>query len=167
MRPTTLAFLATGLLAGCAAQPPRVESLRPDSLAAARTFGPMEDKPLTVQGAGIPDEIGRWIADAATTELETRGYRRADNPDLVGRALVAVTEQQGQWIEASTPGAMPRPVIQTYDWTEGTLVIELFDRRTNEMVWRGTAREAVRRGGGEDQVRSVVKRLFKDFPSAR
>jgi Domain of unknown function (DUF4136) len=161
--PAALAFF----LPGCAGSAPRVEMLKPETIAAARTFGPIKDNPLTLQGKGIPEEVGRWIGDAATAELEARGYRRAENPDLVGRALVAVAAQQGQWIEASSPGSLPRPVIQTRDWNEGTLVLELFDRRTNEMAWRGTAREAVGRGSGEQQVKDAVRRMFADFPSAR
>ncbi len=154
-------------LPGCGASKPQVEVLKPNAITAARTFGPMKDNPLTVQGKGVPEDVGRWIGDAATAELEARGYRRAEDPDLVGRALLAVAEQKGQWIEASSPGSLPRPVVQTYDWTEGTLVIELFDRRTNEMVWRGTARGAVRRGSGEQQVKDAVRRMFADFPRAR
>ncbi len=165
--PHLLVLCAACLLPACTQSKPRVELLKPEAVSAARTFGPMQDNPLTIQGQGIPQEIGRWIGDAASAELEARGYRRAENPDLVGRALIAVAEQKGQWVEASGPGSLPKPVVQTYDWTEGTLVIELFDRRTNTMAWRGTAREAVRKGSGEQQVKDAVRRMFADFPRAR
>lgn len=164
--PACALVLALAAIAGCQSRA-RVETIDEGRISAARTFGPMQANPLTVRGEGIPPEIGRWIGDAAAAELEQRGYRRDANPDLLGRALVAVSQQQGQWVEASAPGSLPRPVMQTYDWVEGTLVLELFDRRTGDLVWRATAREAVRPGAGQPQVAAAVRRLFAGFPSAR
>ena len=47
----------------------------------------------------------------------------------------------------------------------GTIIVDMVDPKTKEMVWRGTAQDQVS-GGGSDrgQVQDAMKALFKDFP---
>jgi hypothetical protein len=50
--------------------------------------------------------------------------------------------------------------------TEGTLIVDLFDPRTRQLVWRGIATETVSEKTEKNiaKLEKVVKKLFKDFP---
>lgn len=54
--------------------------------------------------------------------------------------------------------------IQQVSYREGTIVIDLIDRRTNEIIWRGSAEDVVDRGNLEQELRSYVDAIFSEFP---
>ena len=54
--------------------------------------------------------------------------------------------------------------IQQVDYKEGTIVIDLINRKTNEIVWRGTAEDVVTPNNMEDEVRTYVNAIFDEFP---
>ena len=58
-----------------------------------------------------------------------------------------------------------------YAYTEGTLVVDLVDAKTNQVVWRGYAQTSYapdELGGrkGEEKVAKVVEKIFARFPPA-
>ena len=54
--------------------------------------------------------------------------------------------------------------IEQVPYKEGTIVIDLIDRRTNEIVWRGRAEDLVAPGNLDDEVRSYVDAIFDRLP---
>jgi hypothetical protein len=60
-------------------------------------------------------------------------------------------------------------IPQVVDYEEGTLLLDLVDALTNQVVWRGWAQDVVD-GLAEDQVRmeaeidEAVRRIFERFP---
>ena len=54
--------------------------------------------------------------------------------------------------------------IEQIPYKEGTIVIDLIDRRTNEIVWRGKANDVVDRNNLEEELRSYVNAIFSEFP---
>lgn len=54
--------------------------------------------------------------------------------------------------------------IQEMPYKEGTIVIDLINRRTNEIVWRGSAEDLVAPGNITDEVRTYVNAIFERFP---
>lgn len=54
--------------------------------------------------------------------------------------------------------------IQQVPYREGTIVIDLIDRRTNEIIWRGRAEDVVERGNLEQELRSYIDAIFSEFP---
>ncbi|MFZ6009549.1 MAG: DUF4136 domain-containing protein [Bacteroidota bacterium] len=49
-------------------------------------------------------------------------------------------------------------------YTEGTLVIDITDRKTKELVWRGMVSGNVNRGDLEKQLNKAVKAIMKKYP---
>lgn len=54
--------------------------------------------------------------------------------------------------------------IQQVPYREGTIVIDLIDRRTNEIIWRGRADDVVDPTNLEQELRTYVDAIFSEFP---
>ncbi|MFD0975906.1 DUF4136 domain-containing protein [Salinimicrobium gaetbulicola] len=54
--------------------------------------------------------------------------------------------------------------IKQVSYKEGTLVIDLIDRRTKEIIWRGTANDVISPGDLDAEIRSYVNAIFEKFP---
>ncbi|WP_029037484.1 DUF4136 domain-containing protein [Salinimicrobium xinjiangense] len=54
--------------------------------------------------------------------------------------------------------------VQQISYKEGTLVIDLIDRRTNEIVWRGTAEDVIERNNLEAELRTYIDAIFERLP---
>ncbi len=54
--------------------------------------------------------------------------------------------------------------IQQVPYKEGTIVIDLIDRRTNEIVWRGRAEDVVDPNNLDEELRLYVNAIFEKFP---
>lgn len=54
--------------------------------------------------------------------------------------------------------------IKQVPYKEGTLVIDLIDRRSNEIIWRGTANDMISPGELDSEIRAYVNAIFEAFP---
>ncbi|MEG9326426.1 DUF4136 domain-containing protein [Salinimicrobium catena] len=54
--------------------------------------------------------------------------------------------------------------IEQIPYKEGTIVIDLIDRRTNEIIWRGRANDVVTPNNLEEELRQYVNAIFEKFP---
>lgn len=54
--------------------------------------------------------------------------------------------------------------IQQIPYKEGTIVIDLIDRRNNEILWRGRANDVVTPNNLEEELREYVNAIFAQFP---
>ena len=54
--------------------------------------------------------------------------------------------------------------IRQVSYKEGTLVIDLIDRRNNEIIWRGTANDVISPGDLDSEIKSYVNAIFEAFP---
>jgi hypothetical protein len=122
----------------------------------------------------------------ARSEFARRGIvHRKRNPDFVVsfQTVTAEKEQQtgGAWpyyyglrspfafyrfgfgYPMWAPGWGPGPSIYTY--TEGTLIIDVTDIKTDELVWRGSISGNVDNVGGlQKQLDKAVKAIMKKYP---
>lgn len=54
--------------------------------------------------------------------------------------------------------------IEQIPYKEGTIVIDLINRRTNEIIWRGRANDVVTPNNLEEELRQYVNAIFDEFP---
>ncbi len=124
--------------------------------------------------------IRRTVKQTADRELAAKGYRRvdaSDNPDfLLGWYSTShqVTEVEptyryyGGFGYPLGPygGSFGPPDIQTY--TEGTLVLDVVDPKTNTLLWRSDARAEL--GGdattedAEEKISEAIPKMLAEFP---
>lgn len=56
------------------------------------------------------------------------------------------------------------PRISQVPYKERTIVIDFIDRRTNQILWRGTTDEEIGNRRMEREIREYIDEIFKDFP---
>ena len=116
------------------------------------------------------------IADAITSQLTSKGWQAVtSNPDILVYTH-GIRSTQTQWNATSTGGWGYRGWggmgggMATATETKipvGTLVVDLVNPKTKELVWRGTASDQVSESGAEQgQIQNAVAELFKNFPPA-
>lgn len=154
------------------------------NLAQYQTYDFMEK--LGTDAAGYTSITTQWLKQAVSRELEARGLRRSDNPQLLVNLLarskdkvegdpnpqVAVSYGRGGWGHGGGWGAgvgigsHGRSVeTVTYD----TLTVDLVDKAQNNLVWSasGEYRPTTQtNANGAATVDKVIRKLFNRFPMA-
>ena len=172
-------LLLVALLAGCASGPSIYVNQDPSAqFAGYQTFNFME--PLGTDRPGYSSLLSEFLRLAATRELEARGYRKSENPDL----LVNFNVQSKEKLQSTTTGGPAYGGYYGYrsgyygvwggydttvtQYTEGTLTVDVVDAARKQLAWDGTAVGRVRdddRRNLQSAVDRVVPQIFATFPS--
>jgi hypothetical protein len=128
-----------------------------------------------IEGEGSSLTMTR-IHAAVTDVLVGRGYEEVDEGEqLVFTAAVSSQDRvqvadygysYGYW------GAPYGPRdVRVYEYQEGTLVLDVFDATSKQLVWRGIASKVVDDAWSperrEEEVRAAVEALLAKFPPGR
>ncbi len=176
-----IAGVMTLMLSACAASGPRIYTdVDPAAdFSQFRTFAFMEEAGKNAE-ARYQTLSGQRIEDAISTALEARGYRvDIHNPDILINFHLKTQEKtrssppvyaggyygyrSGMYV--GWPGYVEPGYVDTY--TEGTLTVDMVNRRTNQMVWEGTAVARVTssvREAPNETVRNAVASIFAQYP---
>jgi Domain of unknown function (DUF4136) len=109
--------------------------------------------------------VRKKIEDALRAQLTAKGLTEVQNrPDLVVNfRFGAANRRQVESFPAGRWGRARR--IETFRFTEGTLVVNLMDTEGRELVWRGIYRDDESNPGKiSNKLPDDVKKLFSDFP---
>ena len=112
------------------------------------------------------------IKSAVQQQMTSHGYElTSENPDLifhyhiiVGDRSVVTPDPYGYrygpyWMRMQT---------DVYAYREGTLILDLMDRKTNNLVWRGWAVSAIDEIDPEkmdELIKTAVARIFRKYPN--
>jgi len=176
------AMLATALsLVACASTPLTYSNIdRSADFARYSTFG-FFDK-LSTDKEQYESMESNFLKVAVSQEMARRGFRYADNPDLLINFYVN-TEEKIRTRSAPTLGAYYGYRSSRYDawggygyetrvdqYTEGTLNVDIVDAKTGKLVWEGIivgrVTEKVLRNL-EPVIDEAVREIFKLFPVPR
>ena len=170
------------MLAGCAASGPRVTTnINPATdFANFRTYNFMQ--PLgTDREGGIQTPLSAMLMGTLSRELESRGFKRSDNPDLLVNTFV-VTEERMDVRQVPTARSFHgyrrnrystwgNYRTQVREYTRGTLAIDLIDAGQRMLAWEGVAQQRLGRNATQitqEQVDTAVAAVLAEFPySAR
>jgi len=115
------------------------------------------------------------IKAAVAQQLTKRGYKLAsDNPDLILHYHIIVKDQTAVITEPLGYTYGPywvRTNTNLYSYKEGTLILDLMDKKTNNLIWRGwavtTINDAYSTKEIEKLTNTVVTKIFKEFPKTK
>lgn len=128
--------------------------------------------------------VNEMIMAAVVRELTSRGLTRVDaNPDLrvaylaaAGFNLQVAEVSFGYNVNPVYSGLVPSAGPAMWDVTTGTLLIDLFDNKTDRIVFRGTAKDVLQRAPSPDAaadaklvskpVNKGIAKIFKKYPIA-
>jgi hypothetical protein len=165
---TTLGVVTAALALACSTLSTDVDYDHTISFAKYHTFQ---------LATGTPDPVTftqKRIENAVTSTLTSKGWQAVtSDPDVFVYTHVALSEQK-QWNATSMGGFGYRGWrgmgggMATATETNipiGTLIVDLVDSKTKEMIWRGVARNQVKQNGdAAGQIEDAVQALFKNFP---
>lgn len=189
MRTSTLriaaAAIAVGFLAaGCASGPDiRADYDKSADFGRYRTYGFVS--PATTDTTQFKSLATQAMQNAASREMEARGYTRSDTPDLVINFKGKLEEKTD--IE-STPAPMYGPgwgyggwhgapyggygmyggsEVTTHRYHVGTLVMDVVDREKRQVVFQGGVESVVSKEmmqNREAAITAAVQHIFSKYP---
>lgn len=169
-------------LGACASGPTiRADSDPSVNLSSYKTFG-FFDK-VSTDNSAYTTLVSTRLKDATRRELEKRGYQYStDNPQLLANFGLNIQDKQEI---RSTPtasvgygyygyragmygvwGGYPQD-IDTINYKEGTLTIDLVEASKKQLVWQGTAQGRINKKAIENPgpaIDAVVGEIFTKFP---
>lgn len=127
-------------------------------------------KTYSWQQINAPDNTwGDHIKSDVDGQLAAKGWVRLDKGGDAVLCAIGTNEEaanvehfNGGWGPGWRWGGWSEPV----PFEEGTLVIDIYDAKTQSLVWRGFAEEAVSKKDDKNinKLEKAVSKLFKNFP---
>lgn len=172
-------MLGLALVAGCATRPPHEFDEAAD-FTALRTFQWLEPE-YGDEGVAVSDPVlespllGRRVERAAVAALQAKGFELVtENPDFLVTFHTAEGERErrpASYLSIGYGRYSPRwgsSVILDMTprtFPEGTLIIDVVDAQSGELVWRGW-RDAylTQRNFQQDRINDAVNYIFTAFP---
>ena len=170
------------LLAACSSGPQiRTDYDHTVNFSNYKTFGFFQ--PLSIEGPDYSTIYGTVFREAATREMEARGYTKSDHPDL----LINVSARLQEKTNVRTTSD-PFPTYYGYrvgfydpwygygwgstttvsQYTEGTVNMDVVDAQAKKLVFEGVAIGRLKDNRTNEQVRqainSGVARMFETYP---
>ncbi|MET0718869.1 MAG: DUF4136 domain-containing protein [Pseudoxanthomonas sp.] len=170
--PTLLFALALG---ACASTP----TVHTD-VASGASFSSYKTYTWAMKPEGASPLVQQRIVDGVDARLRAKGWTEAPNGDVSIAAHIATSQKQtldtfytgtgmggwgwrGAWGGGMAMGSAST-TVRTYD--VGTLIVDMFDTKTQQAVWRGTASGTV--PSSPDKVNAAVEagldKMFAGFP---
>ncbi|SDM59565.1 DUF4136 domain-containing protein [Siphonobacter aquaeclarae] len=110
------------------------------------------------------------ITQALENEMNARGYKESQQPDLLIR--FETDARNLQQIQSMNTGPMwgwwwgNNNNVSSRNYEENRLIISLLDARTKEMVWQGWAKGELnaRKKNRDELIRETVARVMEEYP---
>ena len=173
-----LSSLIIVLITACAAPGPKISSsIDPDTnFASIKTFGFMPELG-TDRPNGIRTPLSNMLINAVTRELQARGMRQAESPDVLVNFFVNVDQKLDVYRVPTTTGFYGYRYGRYRSWggyetrvreyNQGTLSIDLVDPKRKMLVWEGVAQGRLRSDiidVTQERVNEVVSAIMLELP---
>jgi hypothetical protein len=164
---SSISLLAMLLMTACSTMQSNYDFAPGTDFSALKTYKFGEKTIPTTQPsqADNPIMIER-IKTALSGTLNAKGFApAAGQPDFVVYFLPASKRvTTTQYVSTGWNYSASFPVT----FTEGSLLVDIVDGKTNKMIWRGSVTEALSPNMDPDKIQNVLnaaaKQLFKNFP---
>ncbi len=168
---TKLGIALTLLLAACALAP--AQDVSTNSMPGVDFSKYHTYKWVTIEGATYPNQIvDAQIKQAVDSQLAAKGLTKTDGEKadlLIGYQASISTEKQ--WNAYGTGGFRwggGMASAQQSTIATGTLVLDMYDPATKQLVWTGRASKTLDPGANQDKKQknldNAMKKLLKNFP---
>lgn len=143
-----------------------------------KTFNIMHYEEGAVESTSLSMMTISFIEEAIIDELMKRGYTLSDDPDLEVYYYVKLKDKTSYNTSGPSVGMYyGSPYyygyhggytytgnIQSVDYTEGSLIVELVDAKMNKAVWQGIAVKSVtQESANQRAIQQIINRVFFDY----
>jgi hypothetical protein len=129
---------------------------------------------VTIEGASHPNQIvDAQIRQAIDSQLAAKGFTKTDGDkaDLYIDYQVSVTQER-QWNAYGMGGGLRwgggMATAQASTINIGTLVLDMYDPSTKQLVWTGRATKTIDPSSNQEKnqknLNNAMKKLLKNFP---
>lgn len=181
---TTLSFIPLAIAvfaAGCGGTSSTVDYNPDTNFAEYRTYNWVPAGSSEAAGAASDQLIDSRIRNAVESELTARGMSKVDLPQADMAVGYQVTSQDNvsyNTVSSGWGGGYGRRgrvgwgvgSSTTYEttYTDGTIILALFDNSERELIWQGSATSTLDPGAsaGErtEQVQKAVAKMMEEYP---
>jgi hypothetical protein len=163
---SVIGFMLCALAASSRAQTVQTDYDRSFNFSRLKTFNfAVQQRPPVDPLAGDSLNDGRLRA-AIESNLMAAGFRMetAAKPDFAVAYYVTAKDKLNVQGYSIGPGRwLGRRDIRVDQFTEGTLIVDLIETNTNQLVWRGRVSGAVELKKLDEKINKAVEKLFKQF----
>jgi hypothetical protein len=170
-----LALFLILIASGCASGPQiRVDMDARANMKAYRTFAFFDS--VSTDGAAYTSLLSSRLKAATRAQLEKQGYQYSPNqPELLVNFFLKIVNKQDIRSSGGYYGYRHGyygtwtgyPYVETVDYKQGTLSVDLVDAKHKQLVWQGVAEgevsEESQRNPGP-AIDQVVAQIFSNFP---
>src|SRR6202140_4714846 len=116
------------------------------------------------------------IKSSVDAQLAAKGWTQVDNGGDVALVAIATTHTEktlqtfydgmgGGWRWRGF-GGMGEATTTEQDYKEGTLLVDMYDAKTKQLIWRGSAEDTLsnKADKNEKNLNKGVAKMFKKFP---
>lgn len=160
---------------GCATGPTiRVDMDPSVSLGSYKTFAFFD--PVATDNSKYASLASTWLKRSTRAELERLGFvYNESEPDLLVNFFLKIVDKREIRTTSGYYGYRSYrygtwsnyPYVDTYDYRDGTLSVDLVDAKRKQLVWQGVAEGEVRDSSLKDPgpaLDKVVTQIFSNFP---
>ena len=119
------------------------------------------------------------IVDAVTREMDARGYRKSNSLAIdiwidlfIAFDKTMMTTETNDQIVGMRPyrygGGFSNSFKEQHTYVEGTLVVDMIDGKTNEIIWEGRAITSIKdeqpEASKEKLINEIVTKIFTIYP---
>lgn len=117
------------------------------------------------------------IKNAVDAQLSAKGWTQVDHDGDVSIVAVKMTKTQrtlqtfydgfgGGWGWQGFGGGFGDTTTTEHDYKEGTLVVDMYDAKSKQLIWRGSTEDALSDKPEKNEKNLVkgVEKMFKGFP---
>lgn len=173
----TLTLVGITLLASCSSISVNTDFDPSADFSKFKTYTWIE-KPVNVSGNAQQAQVhsgllGKRIMNAVDGQMVQKGFTKVeDNPDIfvVYHTGVQDKVQVTDWGYGYGPygGWYGGGGVDVYQYQEGTLIVDLVDAATKQLVWRGTAQAVLGGNKSPEQQQQILDnvagRMFQKYP---
>lgn len=174
-----LAMLCVALLAGCSSYDIKYDYDMDSNFTAFKTYKWIPRTMTNASGSAETAVSNNTLLDqrihrAVDTQMTAKGFTATEeNPDVmvvyhVGLADKVDVQDWGYTYAGSYWGGGMGRNVDVYQYTEGTLIVDLVNSNSKQLVWRGSATGVVDPTNSpekmEQRVNDVVARIFDNYP---
>jgi hypothetical protein len=137
-----------------------------------KTFG--WSTPLSIEARNNPlyyNELNnKRINNAVAVQLESRNYKYSEDPDILMHYHIIIEDKTVMRTDPYGYYYGPywmRSEVSVYEYQEGTLIIDLMDAHTNNLVWRGWITNFLKNRDPEkmeESINTAVRMIFAQYP---
>ncbi len=186
-----LLTLFTAAITSCG---PKVTTLKPtnDNLNKYSSFSYLPNSSINMPDKAYNDSVNTLVIQQINDRMMDAGYAMdRDQPDLLVLVSTKVNEKTQTTTDPvyarygfyNNPGIRVNPYYNnfyyrgfnsyqsvvgydtdTYQYTDGTLIVQLVDRKSRETVWKGISSTSIYNSGDTAALTGLVNTIFEEYP---